>query len=54
VAHLQDAGRRALEAAAPGHVAEVRRRVFDPLSRDEVGQLRVLAERLLAASRSDA
>ncbi|CAA9353445.1 MAG: Transcriptional regulator, MarR family [uncultured Frankineae bacterium] len=53
VAHLKDAGRRALEAAAPGHVAEVRRRVFDHLSREQVLQLRTLAERLLAATVSE-
>ena len=53
VAHLQEAGRRTLEAAAPGHVAEVRRRVFDQLSREQVGQLRGMAERLLAATQPD-
>ena len=48
VAHLLPAGRQALEVAAPGHVAEVRRRVFDHLTPDEVRQLRVITERLLA------
>ncbi|MDL5159265.1 MarR family winged helix-turn-helix transcriptional regulator [Actinomycetospora termitidis] len=34
VATLTDAGRAHLEAAAPGHVAEVRRLVVDPLGAD--------------------
>lgn len=38
---LTDAGLRAIEAAAPGHVASVRRHFIDPLSR---GQLDALAE----------
>jgi DNA-binding MarR family transcriptional regulator len=50
VAHLLPPGRRALEAAAPGHVAEVRRRVFDHLSPEQVRQLRGIAEQLLAAA----
>ena len=54
VAHLLDPGRAVLEAAAPGHVAEVRRRVFDHLSREEVGQLRTLAARVLAATQPEA
>ena len=50
VAALTEAGRRELERTAPGHVAEVRRRVFDVLSDDEVAQLRALAEKLSAAA----
>jgi DNA-binding MarR family transcriptional regulator len=50
MASLTDAGRRELERTAPGHVAEVRRRVFDMLSDDEVVQLRALAEKLSAAA----
>lgn len=38
---LTDRGLRAIEVAAPGHVASVRRHFLDPLSRE---QLRVLAE----------
>lgn len=48
VAHLLPEGRRALEAAAPGHVAEVRRRVFDHLTPEQVGSLRDISGRLLA------
>ena len=50
VAALTDAGRSELERTAPGHVDEVRRRVFDVLTDDEVAQLRVLAEKLSAAA----
>ena len=50
VASLTDAGRGELERTAPGHVDEVRRRVFDVLSDDEVAQLRALAEKLSAAA----
>lgn len=48
LAHLTDAGRAVLVATAPGHVAEVRRRVFDRLSPAEVEQLAALTDRLLA------
>ena len=47
LARLTDEGRRALETHAPGHVAEVRRRVFDRLTPAEVDQLGVLAGKLL-------
>ena len=47
VAKLTSAGRRALESAAPGHVAEVRARVFDRLSAAQVEQLREICEALL-------
>ena len=47
-ATLTDAGLSLLEGVAPGHVAEVRRLVFDRLTRDEVTRLRSLALRLLA------
>ena len=50
LAQLTDAGRRELERTAPGHVAEVRRRVFDVLDDGEVAQLRVLAEKLAGAA----
>jgi DNA-binding MarR family transcriptional regulator len=46
-ATLTDAGLSLLEGVAPGHVAEVRRLVFDRLPRDEVTRLRALALRLL-------
>jgi DNA-binding MarR family transcriptional regulator len=41
---LTDEGFAALEAAAPGHVAGVRRHVFDRLTRDQVTQLRHIGE----------
>jgi DNA-binding MarR family transcriptional regulator len=47
VARLTDAGMAALTAAAPGHVEEVRRLVFDRLTPDEVAQLRALAAKLV-------
>lgn len=46
-ARLTDAGRELVEATAPGHVAEVRRLVFDRLSEEEVGQLQALAGKVL-------
>ncbi len=46
-ATLTDAGMALLEGVAPGHVAEVRRLVFDRLTRDEVPRLRSLALELL-------
>jgi DNA-binding MarR family transcriptional regulator len=48
VARLTDAGQRLLERVAPGHVAEVRRLVLDPLTPEEVDQLGRLAGRVLA------
>ena len=50
LAELTESGRRELERTAPGHVTEVRRRVFDVLSDDEVAQLRALAEKLSASA----
>jgi DNA-binding MarR family transcriptional regulator len=47
-ATLTDAGLSLLETVAPGHVAEVRRLVFDRLARNEVTRLRSLALKLLA------
>ena len=44
---LTPAGMRALEAAAPGHVAEVRDKVFDRLSEEQVAALRDACETLL-------
>jgi DNA-binding MarR family transcriptional regulator len=46
-AHLTDAGWDAVVAAAPGHVATVRRHVIDPLDTDQLDQLRVITEALL-------
>ena len=47
VAHLTDAGMDVLRAAAPGHVAEVRRLVFDHLTDDDVTRLRDITAKLL-------
>ena len=47
LARLTDAGLAVVEAAAPGHVDEVRRLVFDRLTPDEVAQLRTIAAKLL-------
>jgi DNA-binding MarR family transcriptional regulator len=44
MAVLTDTGFEALAAAAPGHVEGVRRHLFDPLSREQVHQLRAISE----------
>ncbi|MEV4280177.1 MarR family winged helix-turn-helix transcriptional regulator [Actinoplanes xinjiangensis] len=49
IAHLTDAGFAVLAAAAPGHVAEVRRLVFDHLTDDDVARLRDITAKLLPA-----
>ncbi|WP_336923500.1 MarR family winged helix-turn-helix transcriptional regulator [Aquipuribacter sp. SD81] len=46
-AHLTDAGWDVLVGAAPGHVETVRRHVVDPLTRQQVDQLRRIAEAML-------
>ena len=46
IAALTDAGMAALRAAAPGHVATVRRYVFDPLTDEQVYQLRGIASKI--------
>jgi DNA-binding MarR family transcriptional regulator len=46
VAALTDAGHTALVAAAPGHVAGVRRHLFDRLTPEQIGQLREISERI--------
>jgi DNA-binding MarR family transcriptional regulator len=50
---LTDEGRTAIEAAAPGHVAAVRRHFFDLLSEQEVTLLGSLYDRLMASLPSD-
>jgi DNA-binding MarR family transcriptional regulator len=45
---LTDDGFAALERAAPGHVAGVRRHVFDRLSREQVTHLRDIGEAIAA------
>ncbi|HET9022482.1 MAG TPA: MarR family transcriptional regulator [Ornithinibacter sp.] len=50
---LTDAGRRAIEAAAPHHVRTVRRLVFDALEEGDVAVLTDLVERVLARVSQD-
>jgi DNA-binding MarR family transcriptional regulator len=47
---LTDEGMAVLVAAAPGHVREVRRLVFDVLTRKQVAQLREIARALTGAA----
>jgi DNA-binding MarR family transcriptional regulator len=44
---LTDAGRRTIEAAAPGHVDAVRRLFFDGLTRDQITMLGQLSTQVL-------
>lgn len=53
IASLTDAGRRALEHTAPGHVAQVRATVLDPLSPSEVEQLSGLLSKILTPLEAD-
>lgn len=46
VGHLTDAGWDKVVATAPGHVEEVRRLVFDPLTASQVRQLRTIGDRV--------
>ena len=48
-ATLTEAGWHIVAAAAPGHVAEVRRLVFDHLSREQVHQLGAITQAVLEA-----
>jgi DNA-binding MarR family transcriptional regulator len=47
-ARLTGPGWDAIAAAAPGHVATVRRHVLDPLSREQLDQLRGIGDALLS------
>jgi DNA-binding MarR family transcriptional regulator len=47
LARLTDTGFDALADAAPGHVSEVRRVLFDPLSPEQVHQLRSICQTIL-------
>ena len=47
-AWLTDEGLRALEHCAPGHVAEVRRTVFDALDREDLADLTRIASKVAA------
>ncbi|GAA0319565.1 MarR family transcriptional regulator [Actinoallomurus spadix] len=48
VVALTDAGRRAIVAAAPGHVDTVRRLFLDELTRDQLAMLRQVSDQVLA------
>ncbi|HEX4656754.1 MAG TPA: MarR family transcriptional regulator [Streptosporangiaceae bacterium] len=49
VAQLTDEGFAVLAAAAPGHVAQVRRSLIDQLTPEQIGQLREISELIIAA-----
>ena len=49
LAELTDEGYAALVEAAPGHVEEVRRTLFDPLTPQQVEQLGTISQAILAA-----
>ena len=48
IAVITEAGRAAQAAAAVGHVAEVRARLFDQLTSEQVGQLREICDAVVA------
>jgi DNA-binding MarR family transcriptional regulator len=50
VAQLTDEGFAALAAAAPGHVAQVRRSLIDVLTPGQLGQLREISAAIIAAA----
>ena len=49
LALLTDIGRDMVVAAAPGHVETVRAHVFDPLTKAQIDQLRVITEKVNAS-----
>ncbi|MFJ8025306.1 MarR family winged helix-turn-helix transcriptional regulator [Streptomyces sp. NPDC096311] len=53
LATLTEDGLAKVEISAPGHVAEVRRIVFDPLTKAQQRQLGVIAQRMLRAIEPD-
>ncbi len=53
LAILTDQGRTKVTEAAPGHVEEVRRLVFDPLTKVQSRQLREIGRRIMRAIDSD-
>ncbi len=53
-ARLTDAGFAALAAAAPSHVDQVRRSLFDRITPEQVRQLHAIMTALAAAGRTDA
>ena len=52
IAQLTDEGFAALSAAAPGHVEQVRRVLFDTLSAEQLRQLAGISDAILAAASS--
>jgi len=52
--HITDAGRDLLASAAPGHVADVRRRIIDLLTSDEIETLAQISKKILDANRHTA
>jgi len=53
LATLTGQGQATVTAAAPGHVQEVRRLVFDPLTKAQTRQLREIGERITRAIDTD-
>jgi DNA-binding MarR family transcriptional regulator len=53
IAQLTEAGFAALDDAAPGHVEQVRRSLFDHLSAEQVDQLAAICEAIAAAARAE-
>ena len=53
LAILTDQGLAKVTAAAPGHVEEVRRLIFDPLTKVQSRQLREIGRRIMRAIDSD-
>jgi DNA-binding MarR family transcriptional regulator len=53
VARLTDAGFAALDGAAPGHVEQVRRSLFDRISAEQVGQLAAISEAIASGEQGD-
>lgn len=51
---LTEEGFAALAAAAPGHVTTVRQTLFDPLTDEQVAQLRAISEAVLRAAPAEA
>jgi DNA-binding MarR family transcriptional regulator len=49
LAILTDEGRAKVTEAAPGHVQEVRRLVFDPMTKAQSRQLREISRRIIRA-----
>ncbi|HEV2240771.1 MAG TPA: MarR family transcriptional regulator [Streptosporangiaceae bacterium] len=54
VAQLTDDGFAALAAAAPGHVAQVRRSLIDQLTPEQIEQLREISELIIVACGAEA